>query len=325
MNKTKEQGKANLANPKQLPKLPKETAPPVFAHLPNKYFGPSIKETPFQKVKKEADKVIHGRHLAIKARNTPTKALPTVPKGLAEVMRIRRQPLIAMRSDKHVDITDDSERTQREYEQRQKREERLLAAQKPKKASNNDDIHFLGDSISHSLQTILDDAHKPAPTTLVSHPPKAASPKAAPPPLRKPTNSLFTCPANIPKANSRIKLVPSTTRRPSTPSISANGLHNRPGSSKGLSSSASSPSGKSTTMTDRDLDDDDDLWGERDTTPAKPTTPGCPSKRRFSTFTGSTDKNITSTTTGPTSPESQPPRKKMKKTVGIFMPAKRAR
>lgn len=319
INKNKGQVKANLADPRRLPKRPKDTTSNHFAfsHLPDKYFGNSIKDTPFQKVKKEADKVINNRQLAIKARMTPTKALSTVPKGLTEAMRIRRQPLIPMRSDKRVDITDDSERTQREYEERQKREERLLAAQKPKKAPTNNGIHLPGTNIPNSLQKVLDDNCRPATTP----PPKVVTQVP-----RKSTNSLLTCPPDIQKAHSRIKLVPSTTLRVSTSNTSTNGLKTRPGSSHGLPGSTSSPSGKSATTTDADTDDDD-LFGEKQTTPTKPTKPtppGSPNKRPFSMVTGSTDNNISSTT-GPTSPGSQPPRKKMKKTTGIFMPAKRAR
>lgn len=318
LNKSKSGNKANLADPRRLPKRPRDlinssyNATPI---MPDRHFSP-LKETPFQKVRREADKVASNRQLAIKARATPQRALSTVPKGLSEVMRIRRQPLIPMRSDKRPGNTD-TERTEREYEERQKREARLLAVQKPKAPTKSDSIHLHGTNIPHSLQAALEDARKPTTTPTLSATQRAASPNPAYYPVKKSSNNLLSCPPGLQKAHFRVKVSTSTAPKPSTLG-STDSLKVRPTSSHGLSGSTLSPSATPST----DTGSDDDLFGDK--TPKEPMrgTLGSPVKRPLSMVDGSPDST---SSTGPASSGGLPPRKKIKRTTGVFMPAKRAR
>lgn len=320
LNKSKSENKAHLADPRRLPKRPRDLSNSSYNavhNMPDKHFSP-LKDTPFQKVRKEADKVVSNRQLAIKARTTPQKALSTVPKGLSEAIRIRRLPLIPMRSDKRPGNTD-PERTEREYEERQKREAKLLAAQKPKAPTKSDDTHLHGTNIPNSLQAVLEDARKSTTTATFSATQRAASPpNLASYPVKKPSNNLLSCPPGLQKAHSRVKVSTSTALKLSTLG-STDSLKARPNSSHGLSGSTLSPSATSST----DTGSDDDLFGE-EKRPKKPmqVTPSSPTKRPLSVVDESPDST---SSTGPTSSGGLPSRKKIKRTPSIFMPAKRAR
>lgn len=319
LNKNKDGNKTALADPRGLPKRPRDTAYTTSHSGSDRHFSPP-KDTPMQKVRKAAGQVVNSRQLAIKARHTPQQALSTVPKGLSEAMRIRRQPMIPMRSDKRPENAD-PERTELEHHGRRMREAKLLAAQKPKAPAKGDDTHMPGTNTPNSLQTAMDASRKPATAATPSAPPRAASPpNLASGLVKTSSNNILSRPLGVQKAHSRFKVVTS----PAPPSVSSsnspNDLNATPTSSRRLSVPAWSPSA----ATSLDTDSEDDECREKETS-TKPMqlAPGSPTKRPFSMMEGESSESASSTAL--VSSTGLPPRKRIKKVPGIFMPAKRAR